>query len=116
MPWQDGSSLEHQDGQIELSGFAEVWKSARNQSIPCGTNIIEILVIPNLSDFQVWAPYPGGRKALPYETLINLLVSPILTGLILRGGIMETIWKLQQIGSQCHQIYINFSWERLPHG
>ena len=25
-----------------------------------------------LSDFQVWAPYAGGRKAHPYETLNDL--------------------------------------------
>jgi len=30
-------------------------------------------MVPDLSDFQVQATDPGGRKARPYETLINLL-------------------------------------------
>jgi hypothetical protein len=28
---------------------------------------------PKLSDFQILAPNPGGRKARPYNTLLNLL-------------------------------------------
>ncbi len=30
-------------------------------------------LLPELNDFQIRAPNPGGRKARPYKTLINLL-------------------------------------------
>jgi len=34
---------------------------------------MEKKVLPTLSDFQVIATSPGGRKARPYDTLLNLL-------------------------------------------